>query len=52
MAYLLLSCKLILLILIEVVEVVVLWFLRITFHSMRVLSKSLRKNRKTTTLTT
>nr|DAL78211.1 MAG TPA: hypothetical protein [Caudoviricetes sp.]DAT22735.1 MAG TPA: hypothetical protein [Caudoviricetes sp.] len=31
MAYLLLSCKLILLILIEVVEVVVLWFLRITF---------------------
>nr|DAL78231.1 MAG TPA: hypothetical protein [Caudoviricetes sp.] len=26
--------------------------LRITFHSMRVLSKSLRKNRKTTTLTT
>jgi hypothetical protein len=31
LAYLLLSCKLILLILIEVVEVVVLWFLRITF---------------------
>lgn len=31
MAYLLLSCKLILLILIEVVEVVVLWFLRVTF---------------------